>query len=281
MKKNLGTLFIQSTTRCIHTCRGCYVKAWEEKQVNLKHHDHTWWNKTFQLLQEKFIWNQTTYALDNLSEPDYVFLEYLKLNTPNKHITVNSVSDLRKTIALLDNPIDLIKTLSLISVSNINTLSDIEYLRQFNTKINYNLTLSQYTNINKIKTLLPYLDSIHLVLFKEPLGGNNYDLPTYLNKAKELLSTEYKNKIYLDGCVTDSKKFLDTGWGCAANVSKFQIMPSGAVQGCPYASLSDTPPAHNPEDVIKNIFAAEKTYSFSSCNIYKQFANLVPLNRAI
>lgn len=290
----INALFIQPTGFCKRNCNGCYVKnftpelsATENSIVELLLYLNT---------REGPSANQTTFALDalslDLSESNIMIkLFRLFLSTRESgikagaeyHITVHTVSDFLEYLNLqagigTDLEFSLTKErLDLLSISHINLvdLEQLPFLRTLAKQINWNLTIDPSVNTRKTKfnfvQIAQEVDHVYVVLHK-PSTGLKFNPDAFLQYQDFLgfiktLPIEIQNKVTIDGCVTDSKKFLSTGYGCSSNVSRFQVWPDGSVTGCAYNQKRLTPGAKDYEEICKNIYAVSKMYEFSKCEI--------------
>ncbi len=141
--------------------------------------------------------------------------------------------------------------------------------------LNWNLTIfnkaSAAVAIKNAKEVAEAVDTIYLVLHK-PATGDNLDIELVklyfetMEGLKRELGKDF-SKVNIDGCVTDARKFRDTGFGCSSNISRFQVWPDGSVSGCPYQQHPVTPGANGHLGVLDNIRAAAKKYEFDDCRI--------------
>jgi hypothetical protein len=208
----------------------------------------------------------------------HAFIEAKRMSIGGEfHITVHTLGDLKEYLWMdFDWPYTSLK-IDMLSISHISEeTSELNALRKYFTKsINWNLTVDPIMNMNTIKKTFPiiaeHVDSIYLVLHKPNTGQ-------YLNlKALEVhqdflrfIRTQpqkIQDKVYIDGCVVDSHRFLTTGYGCSSNVSRFQVWPDGSVTGCAYNQNKITPSATNIDELLKNLTQASKVYEFDQCKI--------------
>jgi hypothetical protein len=166
---------------------------------------------------------------------------------------------------------------NLVSVSQLS-IEDVDRLKLLanqRIKINWNyqpISGSVDKQVEKIKTILPHVESMYFIIHKPDIG---YKLDPEIVKQyfavwealKKELPKELLNKIEIDGCVKDAKKFIDTGFGCSSNVSRFQVWPGGHVTGCPYKHTPTTGGASSMGELLANIREAKQTYEFNGCKI--------------
>lgn len=304
----INALFIQPTVYCARNCQGCYVKAFEKTnayvgpvfnytllldllELNWYYPDTTIGNTG----KTDFKVNQITLAVDTLPKDSRLaygmvrildmylgFAEIYKrykdsLGNHNSemHITVFSPADLQMYADRLDR-FDKLHNLDLISFSTLD-ISDISYLQQWKplpTQINWNYQPRGPVEkqLEKIKAILPHVDSMYYIINK-PDVGKHLDkrvITTYFEVLKRMraeLPSELMKKVNIDGCVVDAKRFVDFGFGCSSNISRFQIWPTGAVSGCPYAHRPSTGPGHTVTDILNNIRIAAEQYEFNRCKM--------------
>lgn len=252
-------------------------------------------NKTEESDRRESYWaNQVTIAVDNLSKDEaksktmsYFFgwvisrfysLEEYHYERPELHLTCNSIDTLNEYIDLTGTE----KMMNVVSVMTFSflTVKDIPKLVVFRNKypgihINWNFTVFNEkwlsAEMSALKEIEPYVDTIYYVMHK-PALGDNLDRPKTkmyfdaLPKMKSILGDAFR-KVNIDGCVSDAKKWRDTGFGCASNVSRFQVWPDGSVSGCPYQQRPQTSAADNFSDIIENLRTAAKRYEFDNCKI--------------
>jgi hypothetical protein len=158
------------------------------------------------------------------------------------------------------------------------------------TPVNYNSLIPR--NVSKVNVkkhaqhlidIADMVDHIYLVIFKTPIGKklNSFEINEsrknmandlfYIEKMEALLPSYVWNKINIDGCLQDVKKFKKTGYGCSGNVSKMQIWPDGKVTGCAYKendSSYQSAGASNVEQLIWHIKNAKTKYDFKDAPCY-------------
>lgn len=207
------------------------------------------------------------------------FIEAKQVSTGGEfHITVHTLSDLTDYLVNLGGQVLPASPFDMISISHINEL-ECQTLQEVRGRvaslINWNLTIDPVVKIDAIKksfrTIAEVVDSIYLVLHK-PNTGQPFD-PVAFEAHQDFLKfirtqpQSIQDKVTIDGCLSDSKKFLSTGYGCSSNVSRFQVWPDGSVTGCAYNQNRITAPAANLISFLKNIYQASKVYEFDSCKI--------------
>lgn len=158
------------------------------------------------------------------------------------------------------------------------------------TPVNYNYLIPRNVSKANVKKHAQHLidiadmvDHIYLVIFKTPVGKklNSLEIDQsrrdmandlfYIEKMQELLPSYVWDKINVDGCLQDVKKFKKTAYGCSGNVSKMQIWPDGKVTGCSY---KDNNPSYQPngaanvEQLIWHIKNAKTKYDFEDAPCY-------------
>lgn len=208
-------------------------------------------------------------------------------NNTEAHITVNCVNDIRAYKEEVNEDNYLSNGLSLVSISNINGIEDIRYARETfpGAKINWNILSTSLVDIekDKIKEILRHVDNCYLLLNKAPTGRIGNQISAFMKSLELVESIRDKDnttipgtckvpdptsKIVVDHCISDAVKFHKTGFGCSANISKFQVWPDGRVTGCAYNALNQYDNASTTlDDVVANLFSARKRYEFSMCTI--------------
>ena len=163
-----------------------------------------------------------------------------------------------------------------------------------NTQFGWNVKIPSKMDKNSILTGLrwideaqAYLDQIYLMLTKSPVGAkrtlqtaeiDKQQMRTDLHFIEQVYEMAerngYRHKLLVDGCLRDVVKFKDTGYGCSANISKFQIWPDGSVSGCPYKYKAVTPHAGTWEEVLINIRKAQYYYDFQECHLPEIYADV-------
>jgi hypothetical protein len=208
------------------------------------------------------------------------FIEAKRVSTGGEfHVTVHTLSDLMEywLYGLVRWPYTSLP-LDMISISHINhgEVLAIDKLRtHIAPLVNWNLTIDPVMNMDTIKKTFPiiaeHIDSIYLVLHK-PSTGQRFN-PEAFEAHQDFLRfirtqpQSIQDKVHVDGCITDSRKFLATGYGCSSNVSRFQVWPDGSVTGCAYNQNRVTPGADNLTELLKNLTQASKVYEFDRCKI--------------
>lgn len=296
----VNALFIQPTEHCARNCNGCYVKGFvsegeghRELIPNLVLEHVNVPNGTIRA-------NQVTIALDK--KPDdaaaYNSAAYsMQLVWHNAlavkdqwiggelHFTAHTIGDFLSYVVppprLYESfPIywDQLHKIDMLSVSHLDasSVAMLQQLREnYKFGINWNLTVDPSVNLEKIKNsvevIAPHVDTIYLVLHK-PSTGMKFDPETFIAHQNFLsyiktLPEAIQKKVHVDGCISDSKKFLDTGYGCSSNVSRFQVWPDGSVTGCAYNQKRLTGRAGDASEVLQNILTVSKLYEFDTCKI--------------
>lgn len=292
---HMNALLIQPTSHCAKNCEGCYAKNFKNADPSVLR------NFLRKLDQLNFDANQITMALDTLpinssapSNESYMLLDFFStfLFLSNRfkeqdrstefHLTVNHFKDLQSYLQYFHRSSLKLKDIKMISFSNLT--DDIPMLKNSipDTQMNWNFTLfpSNYPvieNINTLETKAKFLDKLHFVdscyvVLHKPSTGQNVSLHAFkvfieFKKMIDSLDPEHRAKVHFDTCYTDSQKYISTGYGCSANISKFQIWPDGSVTGCPYKQTPTTPPAKNTEQIFANFLTASSVYDFSKCDI--------------
>lgn len=221
--------------------------------------------------------------------------------TSEFHATFNTPTAMRQYEEAYPAMSEGLRTLDVISFSNIPAGMPDEVqpnhwmwshrmgngVRTFHrTKFNYNhlipenvssLNINEY--VEKMEWIGGQVDSIHLVISKTPTGKPRNELVqlgdrtrmksdlAYIGTMMKRLSTEVRRKINVDGCLQDTIKYRRSGFGCSANISKFQLWPDGSVSGCPYAHKGSTGPGQSATDILDNFRKAAETYEFRGCHL--------------
>ena len=306
-KVELNALFIQPSRLCAGNCKGCYVKEHSSTQ---DHMPPPLFQQLIRaaLRDEKLFTNQITVSFDLLPEDPYkrsILLAYYHalfqaVETakregkvlPEIHGTFSTGQSCYNYICSVDKN----KTpFSMISISN---LFDYDFavlhqgLRELalpKLNLNYQIpeTISSHnidSYIESIEIISQFVDSIYILIHKFPVGKEmtsmekviaysrlEHDIAV-INTLDHRLSTSTRKKINFDGCLSDLKKFQESGHGCSSNISRVQIWPDGTVTGCAYAHKSSTKPAHNLGAIIDNIKAVREEYDFrQKCYLPKFF----------
>jgi hypothetical protein len=253
---------------------------------------HTFWNS------EQAWANQITLSIDNLSKQpnQYSYMkEYLssvlnivskdtrsKDQRPELHITVHNLDALGEyQLPQIYSLVDVISVSSQHNKDfNADGLASI-FPRKwiFNRNFMVPRDVGQWTQEDfdyqlTYKNYLYCYDHVYFLINKLPLGTPK---PIDIEKQKAylagamrlytLLKQDLGDKISLDSCVSDSQQYHSSGFGCSANISKFQVWPDGTVSGCPYAFSGYGEIAKSAEDILENIRIARRQYDFSRCYI--------------
>lgn len=300
---HINALFIQPTTWCARNCNGCYVKGFANNNIK-SHSNISLFKQIFYALNinhetlgreltHPLYVNQVTLALDQMpvdravrqvmKDLFYNFLESKAHSIGGEfHATVHTVNDLLEYMKDSTNKLMPIHEwriqLDMLSISHINIIDQLylEQIRKFIAPaINWNLTVDPSVDMEKIKKsfsdIVEWVDSVYLVLHK-PNTGHFFDEKTFLIhqdflKFIKTLPQKVQDKVTIDGCLSDSRRFLSTGYGCSSNISRFQVWPDGSVTGCAYNQNRITPPATDITSFLKNIHEASKVYEFDKCKI--------------
>lgn len=214
-----------------------------------------------------------------------LFLHYAKMATAYMDITVKSLPVLKQYIERVSKSTqsptqwNRLKDLSMITLSGMRA-SERELLEQIktvcpDTKFNLNFTVFNKGEVDRqmaeLKEILPVLDSVYYVLHKPALGSSldHSKVQLYFDTLEVMrreLGDQF-SKVNIDGCVSDARKFIDTGFGCSSNVSRFQVWPEGGVSGCAYQQHPVTGGALDYIGVLGNIRKAAAGYEFDDCRI--------------
>lgn len=275
-------IFLQPTRYCSWSCSDCYV------QNHCKTDFQTSWREQVRLLSilkdsSQVKCKQVTLSVDSIPEIFLqgihlreVFHEFCNLNlNSEQHITVRNLDE----FLIYEGPGTNFNNLDLISFSDIS-LRDwryyYKYIQNTNTQIGWNLMVpskkvDEKKFLKEVEEKIKLVDQVYLLLNKSTIGGPRSSKENqtmawnlyYMKKIQEIGG----NKIVLDGCLQDILKCRDTGFGCSANISKFQIWPDGSVTGCPYKYKSQTNIGRTAEDILENIKAAQNHYDFNECHL--------------
>lgn len=317
----INSLFFQPVNYCLYNCKGCYIKQREEPSRLI---DVEYWKQlqyTFAANSSPHNANQITLSVDSLPiNTDFsngamasyeglalymktVFNNFLLNAWKLKNVTETSTEfhiTVHDPISLLryfpDK--DYFEAIDLISFSSLNYFISSTEGRIFfeklpkNAKINLNLISSQefIHKFEQNKLILKHVDYIYLILKKPDLGKNiSQEDKDYFWKAYELISKDpdLNHKLTIDTCVEDAKKYGLTGYGCSANISKFQINPNGSVAGCPYSSVNNVNAMQDfntlsiqdlVDMTLTSIRYANKKYDFKKCKIPQDLFPELPYN---
>ena len=309
-KFNTQEIFLQPSYSCGKSCGGCYIKENEVFYNRKNNYPEFWPSVIYDLLIEQKHINakQVTLALDTLPSKNHLLYtstdrqfmieiaDYYfgwsrvrkNSNNPEAHITVNCVNDLKQYLDVIKYPT---LKLNLVSISNINCVEDVEYIRDIapGVEVNWNILSTSLVKQNpeSIRKILQVVDNMYLLLHKVPLGesGNQIRqlrealiiIDKFRDKSKQ--DTDGKScslpdltsKVVIDHCITNSIKFKKSGHGCSSNISRFQIWPDGRVTGCAYNSHNQyKDPATNIQDIVNNLRDARNRYEFKGCHIPTQ-----------
>lgn len=202
------------------------------------------------------------------------------------HITCNSMHALKgyeKELFFWAN----IRKLDMISFSNIDLDLAASYVDLGRTtKINYNHLCPTIVNSSLISRQIEHIEqagqlvnSIYMMTRKKPTSmcftkeeqlDNASRLQQDMSYIKTILkevSENVRRKIVVDTCIQDVVGSTRTGFGCSANISKFQVWPDGTVSGCPYAFSGIGKAAKTAEDILENIRLARSHYEFERCHL--------------
>jgi hypothetical protein len=212
-----------------------------------------------------------------------------EMHIPELHMTFNT-----ERRSHLGN-VHVAQTVDMLSFSNINhkSLKFIQHLAN-HTHVNYNhLVPSNVTSFNinehvkRMTEIGEVVDSIYMVMFKTPVGGKRNKLVeigdqqrmssdiTYINTMLDRLPKDVRRKVHVDGCLKDTIRHRQTGFGCSSNVSRVQVWPDGSVSGCPYSFSGSTGPGKTAEDILGNIRKARGQYDFDDrCHLPSVYDSL-------
>jgi hypothetical protein len=300
----VNTLFLQPTRWCALNCAGCYVK--EHSGGPDGYHTPVYEQaKLIRYYLENNLANQITVSMDNFDVSTqlsmrtlYDHILFLIENVPSMstevHMTFHNLNTFIKYIDHTESNFADAELLDVISFSNIKE-SDYKQLIILadKTHINYNhLVPSNVTSFNidkyvqHITEIGEIVNSIYLVMYKRPIGhkaknivsiGDKSRMQTdisYIKTVLERVPKHVREKINIDGCLEDTIKFYQTGFGCSANISRIQVWPDGSVSGCPYAFTGSTPTGQTVHDILENIKSTRQSYDFDRChlpNVYNSF----------
>ena len=299
-----NTIFVQPTNLCAKKCEGCYVKA-HCHGPQMDPQEHTRFLRML-WFRENIVCNQITISMDSLrtkstdynGDADHIMRECTQFTTaqttgtlptikPEIHLTFNNVQDYRRynfRPRLMDG-INVV-TFSHIDMRTCDDRAEIKEIQLQGVKVNYNYSLlCEYPGmmsdekvdreLEAFETILTLVDSVYMLVWKEPVGKvfDMFSLNEYKERLRknlkwaDYIQSEFRSpKIMMDTCVKDVLEYKKCGYGCAANVSRFQVWPDGSVSGCPYALQSCTTEATTAEKVIYNIRKkARESYDWDKC----------------
>lgn len=297
-KVEVNTLFIQPTHYCGLNCDGCYVKAHFGQKHQVSAEEQVRLFKMF-WSSDKAWANQITVSIDDV--PDYFGgkqTDHLRKLThsilrvvekderarherPELHFTMHSLNTWDQYEA--DGDIKLLRHLDVLSISSKSRRD--EYIKEYipSTIFNRNYMCPPGCETWDFVRVMKHVtsevewssgyDHIYFIIQKLPLGVTYYpeileQQKKYVTRAKEIYTIfqdKLGNKISLDSCVSDSIKSKTTGFGCSANVSKFQVWPDGTVSGCPYSFRGHGKVGNTAEDILDNIREARRVSDFKKC----------------
>lgn len=304
----INALFLQPTFDCKLSCPGCYVKGGEEKRGASKeeyYNRRLYSNLEYILLNllnpinAPIIANQVTVALDTgvptltkaMRGTSAVNFSNRHRSDTELHLTTQSLSWLIKEIAaargyFLSNTYTLDRAFSEINMITLSSYNSAvreqlpEVKKNFpQASWNYNFQLDHHRVADAKKHLLLALksfDTVYCVLHKPDVGEylSSGFVQSFMKTFQELKKDpELKDRIFLDGCVSDSKRWLGGGGGCSAGIGNFQVWPDLSVTGCPYKQTPESSPYQLEEetsviDIIgRHIREAHQHYAFNDCKI--------------
>lgn len=321
-RMELNALFIQPTRMCANNCKGCYVKEHTGTE-QMRTPEFTNLFKLFYSSAYPETWtNQITLSVDVLPEEDSserathdrtcligllwqfvheivrLKVQELKDEHPEVHITCHSPKSL--AAYCLNTPmVEIAQAFDMISFSHLpQELSTYEYLSVLRerTHVNYNHLIPGNLNsdnikeyVTKMERLAKEVDSIYLVLYKEPMGKEYTQLDfmrqkarlrhdiAVINSLRKLLSKDAWSKVQVDGCLQDISRYKQCGQQCSSNISRFQVWPDGSVSGCAYAFRpSGNHGVRGAGGVLENIRKARDYNEFRDwCYLHKVYNSLV------
>ena len=303
----LNALLMQPTRWCGLSCTGCYVKKHAGSSLGY----HTPWEEQWRLFVAFYRgahWaNQITISIDDLPQDptqrhhmimltDAILSELetdsrLIEDRPEVHMTLHSPDTLRQ---YFDERVYHWTRLSMISFSELNldlesTWHALDYFRHAKTPVNYNKLVHFTTNFDKeirdLEQEVSMVDHCHLVMNKRPIGSVGPRIPVdgnymqsyslYISEVVDNLNKDARDKISFDSCLLDVVKHSRSGFGCSANISKFQVWPDGSVSGCPYAFRGITEVGKSAASIVENIYTASKRYEFrEDCHLRDIYSSL-------
>lgn len=302
----VNALFVQPTYSCTgcNNAKNCYVKNHQQSDHQVDWHEQYKLIEWFALGENNCHANQITVSIDNppLNNSDlYKQFQYLiRLSRLKRvgelHITVNSPGVLIKYLAMGQSIISIsIENFDMISFSSIkNTALGFIQDYQRDTAINYNHLCPTIVNSSTINKQIQHIidvgeivNSIYMIVRKAPMKAFYTDQEcaqnatrlqqdmSYIRTILERVPEHVRKKLIIDTCIQDAVGSQRTGFGCSANISKFQVWPDGTVSGCPYAYQGVGTPAKSAEDILENIRMARDRYDFNElCSIRKSNDNL-------
>ncbi len=170
----------------------------------------------------------------------------------------------------------------------------LKYFKELKVPINYNKLIPTYNDgmdwdkeAQRLAKIGQSVDHIYMVIFKKPVGLKQKDDINqddtnrmssdivYLTNLLRRLPDDVKAKVTQDGCLRDSAQYSTTGFGCASNISRFQVWPDGRVSGCPYAFSGRGKLGSTSEDTLDNLREARKRYEFQeACSLPKIYSSI-------
>jgi len=224
----------------------------------------------------------TEQLIDSLAQYFYwATRDYFQEET-EMHVTFASTKSFLKYILGTSGWADSLHYLSLYSFSHID-LEDIPVIRALNPNplnLNYNCLIPEGIDSSNIRMFIQHItqiaeqvESVYLIMFKYPIGKEmtaaqfrqatnrfHHDYQV-INTVLRHVPDHLRPKIHIDGCLQDIRKYINTGMGCSANISKMQVWPDQSVSGCPYSCTAS-----------KSFQEAGETYDFDKC-YFKQIAD--------
>jgi hypothetical protein len=295
-------IFLQPTFTCGKDCDGCYVKTRESNVTKSEMPLHIISDFMDMLFSDSgpVYTEQFTFALDKL--PSRVKHEEAwekmgaafrlfeskaeKESTVQKHITVNTIHD------LVEYAPKSLRRYDMISISHLYPVILQDFRNSYVGKINWNVMAEEAAGMARSRPkeliyILRNVNSVNLLLHKAPLGSTGTRVKEYkqsIDLLWKLLSSNVEQvqldgeacsipqlheKMFLDRCYLDGKKYNKSGTSCSAGISKFHVWPDGQVSGCPYNSMIQQTPYKtiDLDMLIENFFVAKQRSEFSNCRI--------------
>jgi len=236
------------------------------------------------------------YQIDAKQPGPELHLTFHSYKTYVDYLVKNEVKNECITPKSMFGIVDMITFSNLSIPFTVPAMRYIGSLKIYDIDINYNHMIPVLAteeqikeDIQKLQKIALYVDSIYMVLFKSPLRKENKDrhdswqekvIHSAQDYVKYILSAgdvALRMKLVTDSCISDSVNFKETGFGCSANVSKFQLWPNGSVTGCPYSYEGGPTTATTVKEILENIRVAQGVYDFDNCYIPKY----VKLNKKV